>query len=455
MMGGSIHVESTLGAGSKFCFTVRFEKQATQSQGDSRSLPIGLLTGVRALVVESSAINLGILREQMASWEMTTRVAETPKQAIDVLAQAAARSVPYDVAVIDLSQPGMDALELARTIRARADVGKVRLVMLTRRHADARNARDAGFDACVVKPVRQTVLYECLVNVMAGRQHEAVEVSATAAPLSTVQAGIHGHILVVEDNFINQQVAVGILQIQGYSVTVANDGREAVAAYAQGAFDLILMDCHMPEMDGFEATREIRARERASSGKHVPIIALTANAMAHDREECLNAGMDDHLSKPFTMLTLQEMLDRWLPQTASPQWQAAELAAQATAKAAAVLDRQMLEQLGKVRTNGKPELLARVINLYLVESPKLIQKLKQAAGADDAQQIARSAHSLKSCSANVGARALSRYCEDIEASARRADTEEARKILAKLEAEHDCVQSALTAEFEQLAAGKA
>jgi len=236
---------------------------------------------------------------------------------------------------------------------------------------------------------------------------------------------------------------------------VVNNGREALDAYAHGAFDLILMDCDMPEMDGFEATKEIRGRERSSSAKRVPIVALTANAMAQDREDCLNAGMDDHLSKPFSMLTLQNMLDRWMPRTASMQTPAAEPAANAGAKAAEVLDRPMLDELGKVLTNGKPELLARVINLYLVESPKLMQKLKQAALAGNALEIARAAHSLKSSSANVGAKLLSRYFADLEAAARRADTEEARRTLAKIEREYGRVQTALTAESEGLAVSKA
>ena len=453
MMGGDIHVESALGAGSTFWFTANFEKQAAQPPAEMRAVPIGLLTGVRVLMVESSTINRGILHQQMSNWEMTIHVAETPKQAIDLLAQAAARSVPYDMALVDLGLPGMDALELARTIRARPDIAKVRLVMLTRRHADSRSARDAGFDACLVKPVRQTVLYECLVNVMAGRPQETVAVPAITAPMPRVPAGIRGHILVVEDNLINQQVALGILQIQGYSVSVANNGREALDALAQGAFDLILMDCHMPEMDGFEATMEIRKREQSSGGRRVPIVALTANAMAQDREECLNAGMDDHLAKPFSMQTMQDMLDRWMPQPAARQAQAAEPAAPQASRAAEVLDRQVLGQLGALRANGKPDLLARTIHLYLVESPKLMQKLKQAAAASDAPEIVRSAHSLKSSSANVGATALSRYCGDIEASARRADTEEARRIFARLETEHGRVQSALSAEFELLAAG--
>ncbi len=449
MMGGNIYVESVLGAGSTFWFTSRFEKQETQ---DSRAAPMGMLTGVRALIVESSVINGGILHSQMSNWGMTNRVAATPEQAIDLLAQAAARNAPYDIAIIDLGLPGMDALELARTIRARADIARLRLVMLTHRQVDMQNARDAGIDACLAKPVRQTVLYECLVNVMACQPQEAVAPRDVREPVNTAPAGIRGNILLVEDNLINQQVALGILQIQGYSVTVVNNGREALDAHAQGAFDLILMDCHMPEMDGFEATREIRGRERSSIGKRVPIIALTANAMAQDREECLNTGMDDHLSKPFSMQTMQDMLDRWMPQAASTRSEAAaELAARGPAKAAAALDRRVLDQLS---TLLKPERLARAINFYLVESPKLIQKLKQAAAANDAPEIVRSAHSLKSSSANLGASVLSRYCEDIEASARRADAEEACKLFAKIETEYGCVQTALTAELE-LATSKA
>ena len=449
MMGGNIYVESVLGTGSTFWFTSRFEKQETQ---DSRAAPMGMLTGVRALIVESSVINGGILHSQMSNWGMTNRVAATPEQAIDLLAQAAARNAPYDIAIIDLGLPGMDALELARTIRARADIARLRLVMLTHRQVDMQNAREAGIDACLAKPVRQTVLYECLVNVMACQPQEAVAPRDVREPVNTAPAGIRGNILLVEDNLINQQVALGILQIQGYSVTVVNNGREALDAHAQGAFDLILMDCHMPEMDGFEATREIRGRERSSIGKRVPIIALTANAMAQDREECLNTGMDDHLSKPFSMQTMQDMLDRWMPQAASTRSEAAaELAARGPAKAAAALDRRVLDQLS---TLLKPERLARAINFYLVESPKLIQKLKQAAAANDAPEIVRSAHSLKSSSANLGASVLSRYCEDIEASARRADAEEACKLFAKIETEYGCVQTALTAELE-LATSKA
>ena len=441
MMGGDIHVESTLGAGSTFWFTATFEKQDAQCQEPFWAMPMGMLTGVRALIIESTAINRGILLSQMSNWGMSNRVAATPEQALELLAEAAARNAPYDIAIMDLGLPGMDAFELARTIRGRPDIAKVRLVMLTRRQADLRDARAAGVDAGLAKPVRQTVLYECLVGVMAGQPQEAVSAPMVSAPAQAAQPAPRGSILLVEDNLINQQVALGILQIQGYSVTVVNNGREALQAHASGEFDLILMDCHMPEVDGFEATREIRERERAS-GKHVPIVALTANAMAHDREECLNAGMDDHLSKPFSMQTLKDMLERWMPH------------APATSSALSfhAVDAQVLHQLGKVMTNGRPELLSRIIGLYLGESPKLIQRLRRAAGAYDAAELARAAHSLKSSSANVGAAALSRYCENMESSARRGDVDAARALLSQIEYEHGCVQSALAVQYEQLAA---
>jgi signal transduction histidine kinase/DNA-binding response OmpR family regulator/HPt (histidine-containing phosphotransfer) domain-containing protein len=447
MMDGEIRVESEVGGGSTFWFTASFERQAASREG---SPTIGLLAGVRALIVDANAVSSSILRAQISNWEMTAWVAETPKQAVDLLAQAASRGAPYDVALIDLRLPGMDAEQLARTIRNRADIAKVRLIMLTRRHVDAKHARDSGFDACLVKPVRQTALYDCLVNVMAGRASEIAIPAVVHKGTFEAPATMRGDILLVEDNVINQQVALGILQIKGYSVTIANNGREALDMWARRNFDLILMDCAMPEMDGYEATREIRTREQAS-GKRVPIVALTANAMAHDRDECLSAGMDDHLAKPFSMQAMQEMLDRWIPVSTVAVPRPAEPAAR---PAKQVLDRQVLDELSKMLGGGKLDMLASLINLYLAESPKLVDELKRAAGAGDAREIARVAHSLKSCSANVGAMALSRYCTELVAVAKRGDANEARRMVTTLESEYASVQEALAVEFESLNATK-
>jgi signal transduction histidine kinase/DNA-binding response OmpR family regulator len=313
MMGGVIQVQSAPGAGSTFSFTAVFERQEAGSQHDGQSVPTGLLTGVRALVVEASAVNRSILLSQMGNWGMANQATASADEALEKLTEAAERGTPYNIAIIDLGTPGMDGLELARAIRARPPIATVHLVMLTRRQTDLRDAREAGIDACLAKPVRQTALYECLVNLMAG-QRQTGRTPAPRAAQPVRSPSQQGRILLVEDNLINQQVALGMLESRGYQVTVAGNGREAVDAHANGVFDVILMDCDMPEMDGFEATREIRARESASGGEHIAIVALTANAMAQDRDACLAAGMDDHLGKPFSSATLQGMLDRWMPE---------------------------------------------------------------------------------------------------------------------------------------------
>jgi PAS domain S-box-containing protein len=449
MMGGDIHVESALDKGSTFWFTCSFEKQEAHAQA-----PMGMLTGARALIVESSELHRGILQAQMSNWGMSNKSATSSQQALELLGEAAMRGAPYDIAIIDVALPGADVLELARAIRGRTELGRVRLVMLTRRQADLKSAREAGVDACLAKPVRQTVLYECLVNVMAGQPQGITAAPMPREPASTAPAEGRGRILLVEDNLINQQVALGMLQIQGYGVTVVNNGREALDAHSEGDFDLILMDCHMPEMDGYEATREIRGREQ-QSGERVPIVALTANAMAQDREACLAAGMDDHLAKPFSMLALQEMLERWMLQAAPAGAKPALAPAREGPKPGEILDRQVLDQLGKVQTNGRPELLVRVINVYLAESPKLMKKLRQAVEASDGAGIASFAHSLKSSSANVGARALSGYFAEMESLARRADIRQACELFGRVDGEHRKVQNALAAESEQLAASKA
>ena len=372
MMGGTIHVESD--ARRRLHVLVHQPLREAGSRA-ARGRVRGADGHARPACARSSSnrapINRGILHSQISSWGMSNRIAETPEQALELLAQASARGAPYDVAIIDLGLPGMDALELARTIKARAghrqgaadhaDAG---------RHADIKNARKVGIDACLVKPVRQTALYECLVNVMAGEPQEAVAAPAVSEPASAVPAGSRGKLLLVEDNLINQQVALGILQIEGYNVTVVNNGREALDAYAQGAFDLILMDCHMPEMDGFEATRKIREREQASGAKRMPIVALD-----RQRDDAGPRRMPERRHGRPSEQAVQHadaasMLNRWMPHGA-PGKPSAEAPARAAAKPGAAIDRQVLDQLGKVLSNGKPDLLTRVINLYLIESPKL------------------------------------------------------------------------------------
>jgi len=245
--------------------------------------------------------------------------AENGYQALECLRNAAGRQNHFDVAILDMQMPGMDGLELARRIKSEAAISATCLVLLTSvgQRGDAKAAQSAGIAAYLTKPIRQSLLYECLSLVLANSSGAAPSVTQPTAPIITrhslaeVQARSRGRILVAEDNPVNQKVAVKMIEKLGYRVDIAGNGCEAVEASERIPYDLILMDCHMPEMDGFEATRKIRARKLGV--RHIPIIAMTANAMQEDRDRCLAVGMDDFLSKPVMSKSLAAVLDRWLP----------------------------------------------------------------------------------------------------------------------------------------------
>lgn len=455
MMGGKLNVESEPGVGSTFWFTAEFARQAgaPRALGD-REKPMGALTGVRALIVESSALSRGILHAQVNSWGMSTRIADSPENALELIRMSKSRGAPFDIAVMDLGFSGGDPLALSRALRQEPGIGNLKLVMLAPvgNHAAMQEARAAGLDACLVKPVRQSTLYDSLVNVMRG---EAIaEARGPNRDNTLPSSDVPGALLLVEDNLVNQAVALGILKnLLGYAdVTVANNGKEALDACRTRQFDLILMDCHMPEMDGFQATREIRKLE-ASSGKRAPIIALTANAMAQDREDCLKAGMDDHLGKPFSRKQIKEVLDRWMPDLRDRSPVPITLTAeQMEAADSDPLDRRVLAQLSDLQSEEDPNLLARVLALYVSESPKEMAGVEQAVLAGDLNQIARCAHTLKSSSANIGAMTLSQIAGKLEVAGRTGNLDEARHSRAKLLSEHHRVLAALNTEIARQAA---
>ena len=452
MMGGILQVKSAVGEGSTFYFSCEFEKQQRSALNEPHAMLTGSLTGLRTLILESSSVGRGILHSQVCKWGMHVRVADTPEHGIELMRQAAAGKQPFDLAVIDLGFSGTDTLELARAIKADETISSVRLVMLTPvgNHTIIKTARAAGINACLVKPVRQSDLYENLVNVMSTEKPHAIDVALSVVDIAMAPlAGSRGKILLVEDNLVNQAVALGMLQkIQGYDVVVANNGNEALDDFKQSAFDVILMDCHMPELDGFEATMEIRRLEQASQRKRIPIIALTANAMAQDRQDCLNAGMDDHLAKPLSRLQMQEMLDRWMPVAGQTQPSGLTDNPLASPDDIDVIDKQVLSQLRELQHADDPDLLNRVITIYLAESPKLIAKMKQAVQQGSLIETERMSHSLKSSSANVGATTLAALCSDIYFAARAGGIGVARDSMMRLELEFARVKSALTAEIK-------
>jgi len=314
-MGGSIRVESRVGRETRVVFTAVFERQAGEQPGAGGAARKARLQGVRILVADSSTTGRRVLRDQLERWGCPVEDAGDGARVLAMLRDAAGAGAPHALALIGLQVGGMDCRELGRRIRSDPAIASTARVLLTSvpRRREAAGLLEEGFDACLTKPVKQAHLFECIATVLGIRQPGETEgAGAVARPGHPPGEPVRGRfrVLLVEDNIVNQKVAARMLEKAGYRVDVAANGKEGVEAVSRIPCDLVLMDCQMPEMDGFEAAGEIRRRE--TGGHRTPIIAMTANAMKGDRERCLEAGMDDYLSKPVTPSELREVLARTL-----------------------------------------------------------------------------------------------------------------------------------------------
>ncbi|HMV20643.1 MAG: response regulator [Betaproteobacteria bacterium] len=309
LMDGEIGVDSREGEGSLFWFTVNL----ALGEAPPRVLPApARLDDVRILIVDDNATNRKILGAQLSAWHARADAAEDGESALARLDAALAEGSPYRVAILDMEMPNMDGAELGRRIRSHPGHGATRLVMMTSvgQRGDARRLQEIGFAAYLTKPVRQSDLASALAVVLDGSAPEGPIV--TRHSLNEMQHA-DANVLLVEDNLINQRVAVGLLKKQGVVAHVANNGLEALAALKKSRYELVLMDLQMPELGGMEATQRIRDPQEGTLDPAVPIIALTANAMESDREACLAAGMNDYLSKPLNARDLAAALKKWLP----------------------------------------------------------------------------------------------------------------------------------------------
>jgi len=313
LMNGQIGVKSDMGKGSTFFFEADFEKQTIAL----KSVVHQDLSGLHVLVVDDNATNREILDHHTRMWKMRSALAESGEQALAMLREQATKD-PFELAILDMQMPEMDGLMLGEIIKGDPAIASTRLIMLTSlgNQMDAEAMKKAGIEACVLKPVKQSRLFNRIAEVMAG--HRPLSRKKTQTATLTMKSVISApsltrkptRILLAEDNIINQKVAVGLLNNIGYAADVANNGLEVLAALDLRPYDLILMDCQMPELDGYETTARIRAR---ADVKGIRIIAMTANAMRGESEKCLEAGMDDYLSKPVRLETLRDMLSRWMP----------------------------------------------------------------------------------------------------------------------------------------------
>ncbi|MBT5413390.1 MAG: PAS domain S-box protein, partial [Rhodospirillaceae bacterium] len=459
LMGGEIGLDSEVGKGSTFWFTARLgldsETITTPGWGDG-------LKGLRALIVDGSATNLISYREQMAPFGVEFEMRDSAEGALECLADAAARGTPFDVMIVDKAISDGRGEHIAEAVRRSAGIGATKLILVTplpdRGRTDDYLA--AGFDAHLTKPVRQITLFTKLAEVT--DRPAALEVIQTRiedrreAPIEiSPEAAAHARLLLAEDSKVNQVVALAMLDKAGYRVDAVNNGREAYEAVQSGAYDVVLMDVSMPEMDGFDAT--IAIRNLPGDVSRTPIIAMTAHAMEGDREKCLAAGMNDYVSKPVDRFNLLSTVAKWLggevPSEAVARVAQQSVSARrsdlsnASADPAAVrsgdardatLDQQIFGQLAEDTT---PQMLDSLIRTFIAETAGRLRRMTQAAPAADLNVLEQEAHALKSSSGAFGAWRLQDQALALEMAARQGQRDEALGLirpvqLLALEASH-------------------
>ena len=460
LMGGELSLVSEPGLGSAFSFTTRLEApSAPGPRWTDRSCVA--LRGKRVLVAADDAETRKTLMRQLTGWGIDAECAEDASEALCRLVSA-----PFDLVIVDHELNGTDGVELAATIKGLPSGRSAGLVLLS----DAGRANSqpgTGIAVCLNKPLRQHGLYGALVRALGmdpatGEDQEELPGPVQRSP----------HVLLVEDNLVNQEVGKGMLESLGCTVDLADNGLAAIASVQRAGYDLVFMDCQMPELDGLEATRRIRNWEAQGgaprvctgdwdaeaslfqvpapaptvSGSRIPIISLTAFAMKGDREACLDAGADDYLSKPFSRGELSRIMRRHLQPARCATPRAAGEPTAATERVKAVSRDAMsgaIGMIGLLPGNRGLEVLRKVVDLYLTSTPTLLQTMREAESGRDAEKLKAAAHSFKSSSANMGALKLADACLELEALGRAGSTEGALPLLMQVEEEYRMVREAL------------
>ncbi len=430
MMGGAIEVESELGRFSRFRFTARF---AALLQ-DRAEGPRQVSRALRVLLVDNNAVSSHILQLYLASWHLDVAAAESAAEAQALWAGAA---TPFDVAIIDIKGLGESARDLLRKFKAAAPQIKFILLAGLDKPGVERSLEALGAFAIFGKPARPSELFNALAAIAAGNNKNGVKPFYARRNASLGKLRFGARILVVEDNEVNQEVVQGMLQNFGCTVVTAVNGADAVERFAKEKFDLVLMDCEMPVMNGFDATSQIRALESPSlsspRGRRIPIVALTAHALGEVRQCCEEAGMDDFVVKPFDGLQLSETLKRWLESDGEAA--AVEEAAEdpcdepPSMPGASALDVSAIEEIRKMGGPAGAVLVGRVVSQYLSGAPRLAATIRDAAQAGDCDSVWRAAHTFKSSSGTLGARRLAAQCLALEQAAKLKNLEGVRALL--------------------------
>jgi CheY-like chemotaxis protein/anti-sigma regulatory factor (Ser/Thr protein kinase) len=417
LMHGRVWVESQPGAGSTFHFTARLE-HATEEPAEQRPLRPVVIQGTPVLVVDDNATNRQILDEVLKSWGMLPACVSGAAAAVAALRDAKRAGAPFRLVLTDAHMPDVSGFTLAQQIRDDAELGGVVIMMLTSadQQGDVARCEQLGIAAYLMKPVKQSELFDAIMLALGVTGLDDSHSAAPAAKRARTIGPLN--ILLAEDSLVNQKLAIALLELHGHQTTVVGNGRDAVVALGSQHFDVVLMDVQMPEMDGLEATAAIRARERINGG-HVPIIAMTAHALKGDRELCLEAGMDEYISKPINSEHLFDALEKLVQSSAQPAEPA--VAPSSSGEPPAEVSAAPADTAGFAAASpltGQRGLQRIVVKAFLEEAPGLVHALRQAIAARDARGVRLTAHTLKGSL---------RYFGDTPAGDRSAELEEAGK----------------------------
>lgn len=451
LMGGEIGVNSKTNQGSSFWLDLPLAKVAAANTFS----PHPGLQGQRILIVDDNIKVRNGVQKLLRTWGVKVDTAENGSQALTKISAATKQAQLYQVAIIDALMPEMNGASLVQAIIADSDLMSMSLVLMTPFGLVSHSEELQGITSVLTKPVRQSQLYDCVLIAL-GLVGESGDVDNIGHEADVDQSRLLqaedmssvGRILVAEDNIVNQSVAQGMLEKMGLTVDVANNGKEAIEAFSQQQYALIFMDCQMPEVDGYEATRSIRELEQKAASPqpqkgthtHIPIIALTANARAEDREKCIAAQMDDFLAKPFDMQSLKEILHRWLVLENSVDVNKSKdntvsVIAKLKVDEKEVTDPVDLKKMGEHREELGDH-FNKIIELYLQDTPPRIEALRSAAESADVHTLSEAAHGLRGSSSNLGTNVLAGLCQVLEEQAHTGVVDDPLDYVQRIEKEY-------------------